>query len=44
VGDAFRIEMILALRDVRQQLGAARGAQQRLEAEKAAVRRQRRCS
>ena len=38
MGDAFRIEMIMALRDVRQQLGAARGAQQRVEAEKAAVR------
>ena len=38
VGDAFRVELIVALRDVRQQLGSARCAQQRLEAAKEAVR------
>jgi hypothetical protein len=38
VGDAFRVEMIVALRDVRQQLGVARCAQRTLEAQKAAVR------
>jgi hypothetical protein len=38
VGDAFRVELIVALRDVRQQLGSARCAQQRLEAAKETVR------
>jgi hypothetical protein len=38
MGDAFRVEMIVALRDVRQQLGAARCAQRTLEAQKATVR------
>jgi hypothetical protein len=38
VGDAFRVEMIVALRDVRQQLGAARCAQKALQAQKDAVR------
>ncbi len=38
MGDAFRVEMIVALRDVRQQLGVARCAQRTLEAQKAAVR------